>query len=267
MQKRKSFNETGIPIKPSRRFHDIGDGQSIDNGPNLLMLIWRFGWLTAVCLAGLMILIKTLFPDFVERNAEFFNRVSASYWADQAIEMTRNGGIRNFRLVGTGLHLHFKEHPEDKKLFFFDGHSLMMRDYFTVQNKLELENNGIQQEGITNIPLTDINQEEAELLCRRLGGRLPYYVELKKAELLCIRHGRNLIKPNLKGCKFHPDKRMWTATAEPGFFFGDTDNFKIYHPGMGDEKVEPEYQDDGFESGDIGFRCLKLVESEHENHQ
>ncbi len=263
LKKRKSFNETGLPLKPHKRFHDIGDGHSIDAGQNFLTLIWKFGWLTALCLAILVFMVKSLFPDFVERNARYFNKISASYWADQAIELTRSGGIRNFKLVGTGLHPHFKEFPNDKKLFFFDGYILVMRDYFTNQVLLELENRNITWDGVTNVPLTDIDFDRAQELCAKLEARLPYFVELKNAELLCQRHGKNLIKPNLKGCKFNPDKRMWTATAEPGFLFGDSDNYRIFQPGIEDEALQPEFQDNGFESGDIGFRCVKDVEVGH----
>lgn len=268
---RTSVDDPNNPPEIVTTSGDISDYQAVDNTPGMWSVIWgliiKLWWIVFIVLGLAAIVLPYLFPQWAEsykkqlsemgiaaNTNQFIRNARAVNWKDAFDKVN----FDNLRLVGTGRHKQFKVMPGLKNGAWYTGQVFMMKGYVSEADWFKYSE-GMDEEEVNQmmlVPVTEVDQADAQSYCQAQGGRLPSWEELSLAYYFAFTknwQGKTgeFLKPNLI---FEIDNKhaLWTNTAEgSGFLKGD--NFRIFTPGLADER----YEDDGFESAKISFLCVK----------
>jgi hypothetical protein len=255
---------------------DVGNAQSVDDGPGLLGKIWKFWWVIGIAVVLLTVALSQMFPEWAKKNKSELDEITAV--ADTSTRLLQKATkvkwgdlvtkqrIRSIKYVGTGLHPDLRKDPMLRKKYFFQGEVHIKKDYVKDWDMLTIaERQRLNKKGGLKFPAIGVSFSEASEYCHNLGEgyRLPTYRELYTAENLAKKKTKKkvsgpVMKPNMV-FRVYGDKDQWTSTPQPssGWFFGirtGGDNYRIYSSKSHDGE---RYEDDGYDDENLSFRCVK----------
>ncbi|MCP4755996.1 MAG: SUMF1/EgtB/PvdO family nonheme iron enzyme [Proteobacteria bacterium] len=254
---------------------DAGNAQSVETESSIITILWKFWWVAALAVVLFALLMRALFPVWAKKNEKELNQITkiadkSTAIVEKATRVNWLGAFKkknltNLKYVGTGLHPEYKRNPALKIKFFFAGEVFMMKDYVREADLLDPEDQArLNRKGGLNFPAYGISQSEASEYCAGLGAsyRLPAYDELLLAERLARDKKKISLKRNLEFKAFET-KDQWTSTIQPsvGWFSSlrTDDNFRIFSTNNHDGA---RYEDDGYDSETLSFRCVKIPEAD-----
>lgn len=281
MTLRKSVHESFSDPGYGGGADDVSDFQAVDQTQGfalrLIGVCVRLWWIFIIVIGLAAVSFPYLFPQWAKSYQDELKGISS---ATDTSKLLRNiarvdwrraftrRNLENLKYVGTGLHPVFGDDPALKEKWFYSGQVLIMKTYVSDYDMMSSRERRVwNAKGGLKFPAIGVEHGEAAEYCASLGTgtRLPTYRELSIAYLLSLeKEGQGAVgkalKPNLD-LKLFESKALWTTDRQPSSGWlsglGSGDNFRVFVPGGIDREI---YKDDGFESHELSFLCVRQLE-------